>query len=223
MKFSGRTVLVVGASSALGEVIAASFAEADASLLLLAGKDEGRLASVQCSIAKARVCSIGCDCATDDCVQKLTSFIEENAAGKVDIVIGIPEGKSDKMELVMESDFMSMVRVANTVARFLTENGSVIFVTGPEGQEGTAQACAKAALTMFVKCCALDFGERKVRVNAVSPDMNTSETHATPLKRTVSLSGVANTVIFLASDMAMDMTGTETVVDCGACLLHGNA
>jgi enoyl-[acyl-carrier-protein] reductase (NADH) len=39
-----------------------------------------------------------------------------------------------------------------------------------------------------------------------------------PLGRIASVGGVANAALFLCSDLAADVTGTEVVVDCGASL-----
>jgi NAD(P)-dependent dehydrogenase (short-subunit alcohol dehydrogenase family) len=87
---------------------------------------------------------------------------------------------------------------------------------------------------MLAKCAALDLCGRGIRVNSVapglidtrfqskffsSPEEQTKQLTAIgeklPLGRIPSTQGITNAILFLASDLAADITGTEQVVDCG--------
>ncbi len=86
---------------------------------------------------------------------------------------------------------------------------------------------SKAGLTMLTKVLALEWGEIGIRVVAVSAGVidsrregyHTDEgwknyfTEWVPLKRVGEMDEVANTVIFLASDLASYITGTTIYID----------
>lgn len=89
---------------------------------------------------------------------------------------------------------------------------------------------AKATLEASVRYLAHDMGPRGVRVNAVSAGpLNTLAARSipgftkmrgmaaerSPLQRHVEVNEVANTALFLLSDMASGITGEVIYVDCG--------
>ncbi|KAG2182543.1 hypothetical protein INT43_007474 [Umbelopsis isabellina] len=90
---------------------------------------------------------------------------------------------------------------------------------------------SKAAVGMMTKCLAAEWATRKIRVNAISPgymmtDMvtkyiaNNKElgdqwVEHTPMKRIGDPKELRGAVVFLASDAASYMTGSEIVVDGG--------
>ena len=87
---------------------------------------------------------------------------------------------------------------------------------------------AKAGVVMYTKAAAREFGPQNIRVNVVSPgliwkegldeawpDGVTRYRLAAPLGRLGSAADVADAVLFLASDAARWITGTELVVDGG--------
>jgi sorbose reductase len=90
---------------------------------------------------------------------------------------------------------------------------------------------SKAAVGMMTKCLAAEWATRKVRVNAISPgymmtdmvkkyiDNNKALGEAwaehTPMKRIGDPKELRGAVVFLASDAASYMTGSEIVVDGG--------
>lgn len=89
---------------------------------------------------------------------------------------------------------------------------------------------SKGAIRIMTKSAAVQFGRDKIRVNSVHPGlmppMRTSGATAepalrakwlerVPLGRTGEVDEVANAVLFLASDEASYITGTELVVDGG--------
>jgi glucose 1-dehydrogenase len=88
---------------------------------------------------------------------------------------------------------------------------------------------SKAGLTMLTRVLALEWGENGIRVVGVSPGAidshregyHTDEswknyfTDWVPLKRVGEVDEVANTVVFLASDLASYITGTTIYIDGG--------
>jgi NAD(P)-dependent dehydrogenase (short-subunit alcohol dehydrogenase family) len=100
------------------------------------------------------------------------------------------------------------------------------FVGGESGHP--AYHASKGAVRIFTKAIAVQYGPQNIRANSVHPGFmppmrssrqTTVERDAriadTPLRRTGKLIEVANGVLFLASDEASFITGTELVIDGG--------
>jgi len=105
-------------------------------------------------------------------------------------------------------------------------------VSGFVGQNGIHMAynASKGAVRLMTKSAAVQFARKGIRVNSVHPGMlppmRTSKATADPVVREKMLAGVpmrregrveevAHAVLFLASDEASYITGTELVVDGG--------
>lgn len=120
----------------------------------------------------------------------------------------------------------------------LAEGATVLVNTSVVNQKGLANASAyaatKAALRSVVRGAATELAARKIRVNAISPGpietpifgktgMSRAETDdflkgaasQIPLRRIGAVDEIAGTAVFLASDDASFITGSEIAVDGG--------
>lgn len=107
--------------------------------------------------------------------------------------------------------------------------GSIVNVSsvfGLAGASGYIAYCAsKAAVVMMTKTAALEHAGDNIRVNSICPGgvrtaMNEKEEDGgvvpfTPMGRRADVREITGTVLFLASDDATFLTGTEIVVDGG--------
>ena len=113
--------------------------------------------------------------------------------------------------------------------------GSIVNISSISGFAGQdrvhmAYNASKGAVRIMTKSAAVQFGKLGIRVNSVHPGimppMRTSKASAdpvwrerslrhVPLKREGRVEEVAHAVLFLASDEASYITGTEIVVDGG--------
>lgn len=128
----------------------------------------------------------------------------------------------------------SLIAVTRAAAPLMTEGGSVMTLTyyGAEKvvPKYNVMGVAKAALEATVRYLAADIGTRKIRVNAISAgplktlaargigslgEMMKTQAEKSPLKRNVDVNEVADTALFLASDLASGITGETIYVDCG--------
>lgn len=258
MNFEGKSVFITGASNGLGEQIALSFAKSGLFLLILTGRNEDRLKSVvnECQKYCQNTIYIIGDMSNTDDLEKICSFVEEKTKNKLDIFIGNhginsqqKRENDDTMNLfnyVMDVNFTSNVRLTNRLCRIMPHGSSIVFITSINSKfaslNNSAYCSSKAALSMFVKCAALDLGSRGIRVNSVAPGtMDTSFNNSKyetkeiqkqelqkiaknlPAKHITTTKGVSNTVLFLASDLANDITGIEQTVDCGQSLILGES
>ncbi|MEP2775354.1 MAG: SDR family NAD(P)-dependent oxidoreductase [Luteolibacter sp.] len=127
--------------------------------------------------------------------------------------------------------------------------GAVVIVSSVNGNRmfsnsgATAYACSKAAQVAFSRMTALEFAEHGIRINAVCPGAITTEIDdSTELRdaeglhlpvdfpdgqvplndgRSGSPDQVADAIMFLLSDAASHVTGTEIYVDGAQSLLQG--
>lgn len=127
--------------------------------------------------------------------------------------------------------------------------GSVVITSSVNGTRifsnagATAYSCSKAAQVAFTKMAALELAKHKIRVNVICPGAIESNIEASTDKRHIdearepaeypagkipltdgkpgTADQVARLVLFLASDAASHITGTEVWIDGAESLLQG--
>ncbi|TWO34629.1 glucose 1-dehydrogenase [Seonamhaeicola sediminis] len=168
--------------------------------------------------------------------------------GTIDILVNNAGSESVAHVLDLEEDEWERVMGINLKGPFLCskeagarmeKNGGGVIInissihdTVP--RKGLIHYCsAKAGLKMFSKCLSLELAERNIRVVSVAPgaietNMNREEINKfgrekfhnwIPSGRIGNVTEVANTVAFLASDMADYINGTDLYID-GAYMNH---
>jgi NAD(P)-dependent dehydrogenase (short-subunit alcohol dehydrogenase family) len=143
-----------------------------------------------------------------------------------------------KMEQFFHTNVISAVNLTRQVAKpanFSESGGSIIFISsvmGVVGENGkTLYSMTKGALISAVRSLSVELAIRKIRVNAVSPGVvdtamsknavySRNEESLNKVKAMHPLGlgqpeDVANTCIFLLSDAAKWITGTNLIVDGG--------
>jgi len=128
----------------------------------------------------------------------------------------------------------SFVALAKEFSKILNENATLLTLTYLGSQKViknyNVMGLAKASLETNVRYMAQSLGERNIRVNGISAGpiktlasagisgFNEILKHVeekSPLKRNVTLEDVANTALFLTSDLSAGITGQIIYVDCG--------
>lgn len=141
-----------------------------------------------------------------------------------------PEQWDDVMDINLKSVFNMTKQVIRPMMK--AKIGSIINMSSIVGMRGNAgqssYAASKAGIIGFTKSVALELGSRNIRCNAIAPGfIETDMTHylkdgdgATdflkkiPLGRFGKGEEIANTTLFLASDMASYITG-QVISACG--------
>ena len=129
----------------------------------------------------------------------------------------------------------SLVSVARAAAPLMKENGGSIVTMTFQASERVfpgynVMGTAKAALENEVRQLAWDLGRDNIRINAISAgpvdtlssrvisgyrDMKRAHADRSPMGRNITHDEVANTALFLSSDMSSGITGEVLHVDTG--------
>src|SRR5690606_30393743 len=136
--------------------------------------------------------------------------------------------------LAHEISAFSLTAVVRPLVPLMTDGGSVITLSYLGGERAVknynVMGVAKASLESSVRYLALDLGEQRIRVNAISAgpvntlaargisgftDMLRHAADRAPLKRNVEPEEIANTAVFLLSPLSSGITGEVIHVDCG--------
>jgi NAD(P)-dependent dehydrogenase (short-subunit alcohol dehydrogenase family) len=228
---AGRVVLVTGAAQGIGAAVAGACARFGADLAIC-DRDADGLASTASEVEGAgrSVTSAVLDVRDGDAVQEWVDGIV-----RVDVLVNNAGGGfraafldvNDKGEdALVRENFTSATNFVRAVVPKMLPDGhaSIVNVTSIEAHRAgpgfAIYSAMKSALVSLTKSLALEFGERRIRVNCVAPDViPTPGVGEMPVKTPLPFAGhvddVAGAVIYLASDLSRFVTGTTIHVDGG--------
>ncbi|RRA94796.1 3-oxoacyl-[acyl-carrier-protein] reductase [Paenimyroides viscosum] len=240
----GKTAIITGATRGIGRGIALTFAQQGANVAFTYSSSEEAAIALEKELTKlgVKARSYKSNAAdfneAQDLVDKVLEFFGTvdvliNNAGitKDNLLMRMSEADFDNvMDVNLKSVFNMTKAVQKTMLR--TRNGVIInmsSVVGVKGNAGQANyAASKAGIIGFSKSVALELGSRNIRCNVVAPGFIETEmtaklgeetvkgwTDAIPLKRGGTPEDIANTCVFLASDLATYITGQVINVDGG--------
>jgi len=135
----------------------------------------------------------------------------------------------DVFNQTMNCNFYSPLILTVKLQNNLENNGSIVIISSTDAYRGAfgsmSYSISKSALLSLTKCLCVNYGQRKIRVNSVSPgaidtDMNTPEQLTespaiTPINRVGQPEEIAETVYFLASHSSSFINGENVTVDGG--------
>jgi NAD(P)-dependent dehydrogenase (short-subunit alcohol dehydrogenase family) len=238
--FSGKRFVITGASSGMGRQIAIELAEAGAFILAIA-RGENKLQELR-ALYPVQIKYAVCDVTNKGALESnIRDFVCEK--GKIHGAVhaaGISDLTPIKMynekmaHEIMDTSFWAGAHLIQICTKNkYSEDGmsNVVFssVCAHSGEKGMfAYAGAKAALQIGVKSIAKEIAGRNHRINTISPGWvntglsdkigqisNVDEVVEKHLLGSGSIEDVSGVVLFLLSDRARWITGTDIVVDGG--------
>lgn len=236
MKFSGKNVLVTGASRGIGADIAKVLASYGLKVWINYKNNQDKAIELKKQIENngGSASIIGFDVSNEDLfIDSMKVVLESD--GRLDYLVNNAGITNDKLAIRMKSDEFMEVINANLLSTFIgcrealkimSKNrfGSIVNITSIVGESGnlgqTNYAASKGGVISMSKSFALEGASRNVRCNLVAPgfidtdmtikikdDMKKEYLKNIPLGRFGESREVAEAVAFLLSDHSSYITG----------------
>ena len=242
----GKTVIITGASRGIGKGIAEVFAKQGANIAFTyrSSDEKAKALEDELSANGCKVKGYKSDASNFEAAQQLAVDVLEEF-GSIDVLVnnaGITKDgllmrmSEDDFDRVMDINMKSVFNMTKAVLRPMLKQrkGSIInmsSVVGVKGNAGQANySASKAAINGFTKSTALELGSRNIRCNSIAPGFIETEMtdalgkdqiqewrNSIPLRRGGTTEDIANSALFLASDMSAYVTGQVLHV-CGGML-----
>ena len=246
VQVTARSVLVTGGSRGLGLAIAQKLAGAGYRAVALARSEskEIKVAIARAETeGQGALSFVPFDLSKIDDIPDLVRSLRKQFGPLYGLVNNAALGFSGTLALMHHSKIDEMVRLNTLSPMVLTKyatrgmmadgRGRVVNVSSIVASTGasgiTVYAATKASMIGFTRSLARELGPLGITVNAVAPGiLDTEMTHTltdeqraqvarrSALHRLAEVGDVADTVEFLLSDKARNITGTVITVDAGA-------
>ena len=241
---NGKTAIITGATRGIGRGIAEVFAKQGANVIFTYSSSADLAKEIEDNLSKENVIVKGykSDASNFEDCQKLVDQITEEF-DTVDILInnaGITRDnllmrmQEEDFDKVIEVNLKSVFNMTKAIQRTMLKQrfGSIINMSSVVGVKGNAgqsnYAASKAGIIGFSKSIALELGSRNIRCNVIAPGFIETEMteildekvvqewrNSIPLKRGGTPLDIANTCVWLGSDMSSYVTGQTIHVNGG--------
>lgn len=240
----GKTILVTGASSGIGEAIAIECSKMGASIVV-SGRNTDRLNATYSQLTLGNHSQIVADLHDEDQVNDLVGQIPvvDGIVHSAGIVTTLPFQfvTKEKLDEIFSINFFGPTLISQKLLKQkkIKKGASVVWISSIAGTlcsspGSSIYSATKGAVNGLVKGIALDLAPKGIRVNCINPgviDTNIfsagtitkqqliEETKKYPLKRYGKPEEVAYAAIYLLSDASAWVTGSNMVIDGGYTLL----
>jgi len=242
----GKTALITGASRGIGKAIARRFAleGCDIAITNIADDEEFKTTISEIEAMGVKAKGYVSNAANFADSQRVANEVVKDFT-RIDILINNAGITRDTLLMRMTEDQWDSVIAVNlksvfnlTKAVLMTmvkqKSGSIINMSSVVGVSGNAgqsnYSASKAGIIGFTKSIAKEVGSRNIRCNSIAPgfiltemteklpeDVKNEWANKIPLKRGGTPEDVANTALYLASDLSSYVTG-QTIHVCGGML-----
>jgi len=242
----GKNIIITGASRGIGKGIAQLFSQHGANIAFTyrSSDDKAKILEKELSGYGCKAKGYKSDASDFEAAQQLATDVIKDF-GSIDVLVnnaGITKDgllmrmSEEDFDSVMNINMKSVFNLTKAVLRPMLKQrkGSIInmsSVVGLKGNAGQANySASKAAINGFTKSTALELGSRNIRCNSIAPGFIETEMTKNlgeeivqewrsqiPLKRGGTPDDIAQTTLFLASDMSAYITG-QVINVCGGML-----
>ncbi|MGL5729810.1 MAG: 3-oxoacyl-[acyl-carrier-protein] reductase [Bacteroidales bacterium] len=240
---TGKVAIVTGAARGIGKAIALRFAQegADIAFTDLNIDENAKATEAEIAAYGVKVKGFASNAANYEDTHKVVEDIHKEF-GRIDILVNNAGITRDGLMMRMDEAQWDMVINVNLKSAFnfihavtpimmRQRSGSIInmsSVVGVSGNAGQANySASKAGMIGLAKSIAKELGSRGIRANSIAPGFIVTDlTHqlsddvrkqwesSIPMRRGGTPEDVANTCVYLASDLSSYVTG-QTIHVCG--------
>lgn len=243
----GKVAVITGASRGIGRAIALRFAAEGANIAFSDLNYDDNCIALEKELTAMGVKgkAYASDASSFEASEK---FIDEVVKdfGTIDILVNNAGITRDQLlmrmtetdwDLVIKVNLKSAFNLTKAVQRIMLKarSGSIINMSSVVGVSGNAgqsnYSASKAGMIGFTKSIAQELGSRNIRCNAIAPgfietdmtaklpdDIRTEWIKGIPLRRGGKPEDVANTCVFLASELSSYVSG-QVINVCGGMLM----
>ena len=239
---SGKTILVTGASSGIGQATAIECSKMGAHVVIT-GRNAERLQETYNQLEGEGHLQVIADLNSEEDIERLVAecpvldgLVNNAGRGKSKPVNFI---KLQDLQEVFQTNLFGVALLTKMLLKKkkIAKGGSIVFTASLSAHMTAAglsvYASSKAAVCGYMRTCALELGAKGIRANAVLPGMvetklinsgtytdedKKADLNLYPLGRYGKPSDIAFGIIYLLSDASEWTTGTEMIIDGGRLL-----
>lgn len=247
-EFEGRKIIVFGASSGIGRACAIRLGQRGANVILV-GRDQERLEETAGHIPEGGRRILPCDVSDFNAAQNVVRNAVAADGSKLDGCVfsagiagiyAIRDAREEQLMKVFQTNFFSLAAVLKIFAsrRHSKDGSSFVSLSSGAGNKPIRgqgiYGASKAAVNIYMCVAAQELAQRRIRVNAVCPEMVDTPMGAglhllTPeqLQQRYPLGiltadDIADTVLFLLSDSSKKITGQAISITAGSTCTNQN-
>lgn len=236
---AGKTILVTGASSGIGQGVAIACSKMGA-IVILNGRNKLKLGATLAKLEEGNHRMIAADLTNSESIGRMME--EMPPLDGVVHCAGIGQRVLCKMlteqdvDSVMDTNFKGPVLLQQALLeqKKIKKGASIVFIasiaTWSPSIGNSVYSASKGAIVSYANCLALELASRKVRVNCISPAMVWTDLimqegidkeqleedeKKYPLKRYGTPEDIANLAIYMLSDASAWMTGSNVKLSGG--------
>ena len=240
-RLEGKVALITGGNSGIGLATAKQFVH-EGAYVFITGRRDPELAQAVKEVG-GNVTGVQGDVSKLDDLDRLFAQIKRQK-GRLDVVFANAGGAlplatlgsitEEQYDSIFNANVKGLLFTVQKALALMPDGASIILNASVVGSKGlpdwSVYSATKAAVRSFARTWTTDLKARRIRVNAVSPGhTDTPPWHSiegaeermkfisssVPLGRFGTPDEIARAVVFLASDDASYITGTELFVDGG--------
>lgn len=247
-RFAGKTVIVTGSSTGIGEAIARRF-HAEGANVVINARNAEKCAGVAESLGEERTLVVAGDVSKSSFADEIVSATLERFGG-LDVMVNnagvggaafVHKASDAEIDRVIDINVKGVIYMSRAaIPHLMKSKGSIVNISSVSGTGGDSLLpiynASKGAVTNLTRGLALQVGPMGVRVNAINPSVTrsdmvdeiTSDENAVKMvlnrmaiKRIGEPEDIAAAAAFLASEDASFITGVNLPVDGGVSASNG--
>lgn len=238
---NGKIALVTGGTSGIGKTIVERLLEKGCKVITCYSKDESQAESLKKELENDNLTIVKCDVAKEEEVKKMFDVVKDKF-GSLDYLVNnagtfidnfIKDFDADDFRRVLDVNLIGKFNCTKEAYRILNDGGSIVNIASALGikpcTESPAYCAAAAGIINFTKATALEYADKRVRVNSICPALTITplsikgwtekeiekKKRETPLGRLATTHDTANLCLFLLSDDASFITGENIWLNGG--------